>query len=152
VEVPQIVKQGRLVAEREGAQALRFADALGKAPSCDILLSAGALQYLEHSVPGLLELMPRKPRYILLNKLPISMADEVWTLQNYGPAISPMRLFNRESFIAYFTSAGYRLADSWTVENLDCMIPFHPERYIKTYTGFAFELVDQAVSQTKLAA
>ena len=50
------------VAEREGALNLTFIESLGDAPVCEILLSAGALQFVEHSIPELLESLPAKPR------------------------------------------------------------------------------------------
>lgn len=142
VEVPQIARQGRLVAQREQATALQFRESLAEAPACDVLISCGAMQYMPQSVPGLLEALPARPRLVVLNKLPVTPAADAWTLQNYGPAVAPMRLFNREAFLGYFTQAGYRLVDEWTVDNLDCLIPFHPERALKTFSGFVLERID----------
>jgi len=142
VEVPHIAQQGRLVAEREQAAGLHFEEDLANAPACDVLLSAGAMQYLELSVPEMLARLKVLPKYIVLNKLPVSDADEAWTLQNYGPGVAPMRLYNRSSLIGAFEQAGYRLVHSWAVENLDCLIPFHPDAYIGSFSGFALERVD----------
>ena len=38
--------------------------------------------------------------------------------------------------------AGYRLVDSWDVEDLDCLIPFHPERFLRFFSGYLFERID----------
>ena len=143
VEVPKIAQQGRVVAERENARALQFCHDLTETPPCDVFLCAGALQYLREPVEELLQRLKSRPRFIILNKLPITSAGESWTLQNYGPAVAPMRLFNRESFVAAFAAAGYRLVDRWDVENLDCLIPFYPERFVRTFTGFTFERIDE---------
>lgn len=139
VEVTKIAEQGTRIAQRENAAGLSFVDQLRNAGRCDILLSAGALQFMDPSIPGLLESLPQKPRYILLNKLPITHHEDCWTLQNYGPAVTPNRLFNEERFLRYFTDHGYRLRDRWSVQDLDCLIPFYPERFIKEFAGFVFE-------------
>lgn len=140
VEMPKIAEQGVAVARRQEASHLRFLHELAQVQHCDFLLAAGALQYMEHAIPGLLEALPAKPRYLLLNKLPITHQGSCWTLQNYGPAITPQQLFNESDFLAYFDRHGYRLRDRWAVDDLDCLIPFHPERFIKQFSGFLFEL------------
>jgi putative methyltransferase (TIGR04325 family) len=139
VEVTKIAEQGALIAQAEGAATLKFVDQVTAAGRCDVLLSAGALQFMPTSLPGLLESLPTAPRYILLNKLPITAGEDCWTLQNYGPAVTPHRLFNEDSFLQYFDTHGYRLRDRWAVQDLDCLIPFHPERFIKAFAGFVFE-------------
>src|SRR5256885_12079055 len=91
VELPHLVTVGTKVAQRQKAEQLEFATELGSAPRCDILFSAGALQYMEHSVPGLLEKMAALPKHILLNKVPLHRERRYWTLQNFGTAVSPYR-------------------------------------------------------------
>ena len=139
VEVTKMAEQGTEIAARERATGLKFVDQIAAAGPCDVLLSAGALQFVPTAIPGLLESMTHKPRYILLNKLPITPGPDCWTLQNYGPAVTPHRLFNEQSFLQYFAAHGYRLRDRWAVEDLDCLIPFHPERFIKQFAGFVLE-------------
>jgi putative methyltransferase (TIGR04325 family) len=140
VEVPKICRQGEVIARREGATELRFLSDRSQAPPCDLLLAAGALQYMQDAVPGLIEALPTKPRYLLLNKLPLTQQKGCWTLQNYGPAVTPQQLFNEGEFLAYFHRQGYRPRDRWVVDDLDCLIPFHPEHFIKHFSGFLFEL------------
>jgi putative methyltransferase (TIGR04325 family) len=139
LEVTKIAEQGAHIAQQEGAAALKFVDQIAAAGRCDVLLAAGALQYMPTSVASLLESLPDKPRHILLNKLPITTGEDCWTLQNYGPAVAPNRLFNERSFLQQFAAHGYQLRDRWAVRDLDCVIPFHPERFIKEFAGFVFE-------------
>jgi putative methyltransferase (TIGR04325 family) len=139
VEVSKIAAQGRGVAVRERADNLHFVDELAAVKRCDVLLSAGALQFMPQSLPGLLEGLPNPPRHIVLNKLPITTGPDCWTLQNYGPAVTPNRLFNEQQFLDYFSAHGYRLRERWDVQDLDIIIPFHPERFIKQFAGFVFE-------------
>jgi putative methyltransferase (TIGR04325 family) len=140
VEVPKICAQGRQIAQRENAANLNFVSELAEAGACDFLLSAGALQFMPHSIPGLIESLRVKPRFVLLNKLPVTPAGDCWTLQNYGPAVTPHRLFNEHLLLDYFEGHGYRVRDRWEVQDLDCLIPFHPERFIRLFSGFLFEL------------
>ena len=140
VEVPAIAAQGLQVALREKASDLTFLDSLAKLTHCDILLAAGTLQYMNLSSPGILESLPCKPRHVLLNKVPVAPQDDCWTLQNYGPAVTPLRLFNERKLLDYYADHGYRLRDRWVVQDLSCPIPFHPERFIKEFAGFHFEL------------
>jgi len=140
VEVPKICAQGERIARREQAVNLRFVSRAAQAGAADLLLSAGALQFMPESIPGLLESLPNVPRYLLLNKLPVTPGEDCWTLQNYGPAVTPNRLFNEGAFLDYFEKAGYRLRDRWAIEDLNCLIPFHPRRFIRHFSGFLFEL------------
>lgn len=140
VEVSKIAAEGVRIAQREQAVGLGFLEELKDVRACDILISCGALHYMPASIPGLLETLPVKPRHVILNKVPITPHEDFWTLQNYGPAVAPNRLYNERTFMEYFTAHGYRLRDRWTVQDLDCLIPFHPERYLKEFAGFVFEL------------
>jgi putative methyltransferase (TIGR04325 family) len=139
VEVPKIVAEGRRVAARESAAGLEFETESVAAPACDILLSAGALQYMKDSVPGLLELWATMPRHLILNKVPLTPKDAYWTLQNFGPSISPYRVYNEVDFLGYFEKYGYVLKDRWGVYELDCYIPFHPSRCLPHFAGLYFE-------------
>jgi putative methyltransferase (TIGR04325 family) len=143
VEVPHIAARGAEIAQRECAVGLTFTSQIANVRHCDILLVAGALQFMENSVPGLLESLPNKPRHLLLNKLPITPQEDCWTLQNYGPAVTPNRLFNEDMFLAYFASHGYRVRDRWAVQDIDCLIPFYPQRFIREFTGFLFEIEEK---------
>src|SRR5256885_5993659 len=126
VELPHPVDVGKTVAQRHKATQLEFVGDLSRTPPCNVLFSAGALQYMEQSVPGLLEKLPAHPPHILLNKVPLTDAAAYWTLQNFGTALSPYRVFNAKDFIGYFENAGYTLRDRWEVPELSCNIPFHP--------------------------
>lgn len=140
VEVPAIADEGARIAVRENAANLRFVSQLADAPAADIFLSAGAMHFMEESIPGLLERLHKKPRYLLLNKVPVADYESIWTLHNYGPALTPNRVFNDREFVGYFESHGYRLKDRWAVQDLHILIPFHPEKYLKEFSGFLFEL------------
>jgi putative methyltransferase (TIGR04325 family) len=139
VEVPKIATEGRRVAVREAALGLEFETAFDATPKCDVLLSSGALQYMERSVPGLLDLHAPKPSHVILDRIPLTTGKGYWTLQNFGHAISPYRIFNEEEFIGYFKNADYALKDRWAMTKPNCYIPFHPDKSVRQYTGLYFE-------------
>jgi putative methyltransferase (TIGR04325 family) len=138
VDLPAIIARGREVAAQGALAGLSFAETLAEAGPCDILLSAGALQYMEHSIPGLLAEMASKPRHVILNKVPLTSGTAYWSLQNQGPAVCPYRIYNATEFLAYFETEGYTVADRWRVAELNCDIPFHPRRSIHEQCGFLF--------------
>src|SRR5205823_10148376 len=112
---------------------------LASVPQGDILLAAGALQYMSESVPGLLEKLLYRPRHLLLNKVPLTQGAGYWTLNNFGPAVTPYRVYNEAAFMTYFQHAGYRIRDRWTNNDMSCDIPFHPERTVPEFTGLCLE-------------
>lgn len=140
VEVPKIAAEGRRVAAREAAVGLEFETAIDASSECDILLAAGALQTMEQSVPGLLEMRAAKPPHIILNKVPLASGEAYWTLLNFGPAVSPYRVYNEKEFIGYFENAGYTLMDRWAVAELECYVPFHPDKVVQEFAGFYFKM------------
>ena len=147
VEVPHMVEMGRRIAEREGSS-LIFSTEPRNALPADILLSAGALQYMKTSVPGFLEAFASRPKHLLLNKVPLTDKPSFWTLQNFGDAISPYQIFNEAAFLGYFKENGYILRDRWGVYEIDCFIPFHPDRCVPYFAGLYFERSEQSAPTT----
>nr|WP_321983640.1 TIGR04325 family methyltransferase [uncultured Lichenicoccus sp.] len=139
IEVPHIAEQGRRVALREQAGSLSFESDLKRACDCDILLAAGALQYMETAIPGVLEDLGSLPRHILVNKVALTQKPSFFTLHNYGPGITPYHIFNEAGFVSYFERHGYVIRDRWNVTDMACDIPFHPGHTVAEFSGFCFE-------------
>ncbi|MCU1239705.1 MAG: hypothetical protein JWO71_431 [Candidatus Acidoferrum typicum] len=139
VELPHLAAEGKKVALRENAAQLEFVTDLASTPACEILLCAGTLQYIEESVASVLAKLRALPRHILINKLPLTKAQEYWTLQNFGPAISPYQVFNEKEFLGSLQKAGYSLRDRWEVPELACDVPFHPRHCVPQFSGLYFE-------------
>ena len=104
VEVPSVVAMGRTLAAVRKAAALDFSEYLTESLSrarADVLISAGALQYMENASPAnLIERMTKRPSRVLLNKLPIYDGEDFITTQNLGNGcFAPVRVFNRGTFI-----------------------------------------------------
>lgn len=140
VEVPAVAERGRQLAEARGAKGLTFGSRIEDAGACDLLFSAGCLQYTDLEIGDLLAALPALPRYVLINKLPLAAGKEFWTLQNLGNSVSPYRVYNEGEFLAAFAKRGYRLRDRWPVQELKLEIPFHPELYLREKAGLLLEL------------
>jgi putative methyltransferase (TIGR04325 family) len=136
-DVPAVLDLGRQIAEQEEAPGLSFTESLDCLGAADILLSAGAMQFVEMPFTTLQSLGPL-PRHVLLNKLPVYDQPSAVTLQNIGPAICPYHLFNRAEFIRTFETPGYELIDTWQNPGLGCFVPFYPDHSIGAFTGFYF--------------
>ena len=136
-DVPAVVKLGREIAEREGADALRFTADIAGIADADVLLASGVLQFIDDPFSGLREL-PQLPRHLIVNKLPVYELPSAVTLHNMGTAFCPYRLFNRTEFVQVIETLGYRLVDEWQSPGVGCQIPFYPEHSIGNYSGFYF--------------
>ena len=56
-------------------------------------------------------------------------------LQNAGVSFVPLTIWNRDSFLRPLIDMGYELIDEWSIPELPCSIPFHPERSFPALTG-----------------
>jgi putative methyltransferase (TIGR04325 family) len=80
------------------------------------------------------------PRFILLNLLPVVEGPGFVTLQNIGPAFCPYAIWSRGELVDRLRQLGYALVDSWENAEKACTIPFHPDRSVRGYSGFLFDL------------
>ncbi len=135
-DVPAVTAAGRELAASRGRKELSFTNSPADADGFDVLIAAGALQYVES--PLLAESISRlrdKPAHLLLNKLPLTDGEPFVTLQNAGPSFVPQYVFSRSAFIRSLTDVGYELVDSWEDCVHSCRIPFHSDRDVPRYSG-----------------
>jgi len=139
MDVPAVNAAGeRWAKEHDPAGRLHFAGEVAKASGVDVLFAAGSLQYLRYSLVEALQAMERRPRFLLLNSVPVHMRESYFTVQNIGTACCPYRVTAEREFLGGLSSLGYELQDRWENPQRSCMIPFHPERSLDRYFGFAF--------------
>lgn len=152
MDTPAVARFGAGMVTSGALKGVSFVDSLAEAGPCDVLLSAGALQYMPDGVGMLDDALSKQPRVVILNKLPLSDAADFWTLQNIGPSVCPYRIWRRDDFISAVTAHGYVLADAWAVSELSCDIPFHPELCVPEFSGLVFLRSDALASsgQTEL--
>jgi putative methyltransferase (TIGR04325 family) len=138
-EIPEVVKAGTQLASKGDNPGLAFTEHFSDVEGSEILLTCGALQYIEPSLAEMLGQLKIKPQHISINRVPFYDGEEFITLQNIGYAICPYKIQNRSMFIESLTDIGYTLIDSWKWDRT-CHIPFHPDRFIPSYCGFYFRL------------
>lgn len=140
IEVAAMAEAGRKRAEREQSAGLSFGTSLAEVARCDILHSSGALQFMPEPIPGLLEQLRSRPRWVIVNKIMLTSGPRYWTLHNFGTGISPYEIFNEQTFLDYFAAHGYVVRDRWGAPDVVLPIPFHPEKSVSSATGFCFEV------------
>ena len=134
-DVPAVVEKGRELARTRGAERLEFTTRQEECDGAEVLHASGSLQYLEAPLEALLDRLARPPGHLFLNKLPLHDGPAFVTLQHTVHAYSPYRVFNREQFIAGFTTRGYELVDSWDDRERSCVVPYFPGHAVGRYTG-----------------
>lgn len=140
LDMPAVMAVGRKWADQhDAARRLAFAQAAEQAGGCDLLLSSGALQYLDYTLPELLQKLDTKPRHVLVNLTPMHASRSFFTLQNLSIAICPYRVMAVDEFISGMQAQGYRVRDHWQSPERDLRVPFEPDCTVDSYHGFCFE-------------
>jgi len=139
-DVPEVVRAGRTLAKERGASALEFTTEFRDAEQSEVLFSSGTLQYLEHDFASMLSRLNRRPAHLLINRVPLSNLPTWFTVQDYGPALSPYRIENRAAFIASLERLGYSLVDSWQCYESVCRVLLRPKYRVRSYTGMYLKL------------
>jgi putative methyltransferase (TIGR04325 family) len=111
-DVPAVVEEGAARAAAEGETALHFTTEFADASGADVLLVAGALQYIEPPLDTLVGALAEPPKYVILNKLPTTAREHI-TLQNIGVAYCPYRIAARGSLPGLLAAVGYDQVDEW---------------------------------------
>jgi putative methyltransferase (TIGR04325 family) len=138
-DVPAIVRHGEAMALEQGAQGLAFTSELHDGRDADVLLSAGALQYVDMKMSDVIAGMGHRPAHIIVNKLPIYEGPTFVTVQSTGRAFHPYRIFNRAEFVEDVLALGYRVVDDWSNREQTCRIPLTRDRSVDAYSGYCFE-------------
>ncbi len=139
-DVPAVVRVGREAALRRYATQLAFTTEFGLAGGFEILLTAGALQYVEQELAQLLSSLSNKPRHLLINRVPLSDRPTCFTVQDIGPVCCPYRIANRAEFLRSLHRLGYTVVASWLCPERKCRILFHPSRRVDAYSGLYLRL------------
>lgn len=137
-EVPEIAIVGTKLASQRKIDNLYFTSDLKDVDGQDIFIGSGSIQYVE-SLSQILSIS-RKPRHLLINRLPLYNGDKFVTLQNGGKVFYPQYVFNKNSFIQELESIGYELIDIWGNSGDSCIIPFHLDKAVNRYSGLYFRL------------
>jgi putative methyltransferase (TIGR04325 family) len=138
LDVPSIMAAGELLARERGATQLRFATGgLADQAGADIILAAGALQYLEADLGAIIGAFRHRPRHVLINVTPVYDGPAFVTIQNVSTVFCPYRVFNRQELITSMNAQGYDLVDCWAKPRR-FRVPGHPDKAFDHYSGFYF--------------
>jgi len=139
-DLDKVVQTGRLIATRlDPTGKLRFVHVPEAADGCDVLISTGALQYLEYSLPELLNRLIAPPRHVLFNLTPLHPTKSFFTLQNLGVAVCPYRVQSDAALVQQMAELGYQVRDRWELSERSLRIPFEPDYEVSAYHGIYFE-------------
>jgi len=139
-DLPHVMAAGkRLAGERDKARALRFCATPAEADGCDLLISSGALQYLDYRLTDLIDRLERPPAHVLFNLTPLHPQRSYFTLQNLGIAVCPYRVESEVGLVADMAARGYHVRDHWIVDDRYLRIPFQPGYEVDSYAGYYFE-------------
>lgn len=138
-DLPAMARAGRAHALlHDPEQRLAFCDRPEEADGCDVLFTSGALQYLDYTLPELLQRLERAPSHVLVNLTPMHPDRSYFTLQNIRIAICPYRVTAVPEFIAGMEALGYALVDHWQSLERSFRIPFRHGHDVDSYHGFYF--------------
>jgi putative methyltransferase (TIGR04325 family) len=142
-DLPEIIRKGEQLARRRNAYSLAFTQDLRGAEGCDIFHAAGSLQCVDVDLSTIVGRLQKKPRHVLINRLPAYDGASYYTIQDIGPVMIPYRVFNKRETIRTMEDSGYELIDSWEIREASCgsgVVPFHPARSFEGYCGWYFVL------------
>lgn len=138
LDVPSVMQAGETLARERGQQNLHFAHGgLDAIKGADILMTVGALQYLEANLASTIRNFQQQPKHVIINVTPVYDGPPFITLQNLGSVFCPYRIFNRQELVSSIEAMGYQLIDSWAKPRL-LRIPGHPDKTLDHYSGFYF--------------
>jgi putative methyltransferase (TIGR04325 family) len=140
-DVPAVMEAGRSLArERDTWKQLDFVDAAEAAADADVLFTSGCIQYLEETLAERIAKLPRRPRWVIVNLLPLHATQAYWTVQSTGKAFCPYRIQKTDVFLGELAKLGYRQLDLWENAEKRCTIAFAPQRSLDRYYGVALRL------------
>jgi putative methyltransferase (TIGR04325 family) len=138
-DLPENVSRGRTLASSRNAPNLQFTDDLRQAGGVDLFIASGSLHYFDTSLPELIENIEQRPKYILINRTPLTEGQDFAIVQDAGHLRVACMLYNRSKLIADFMRLGYGVLGEWKVAELGVPVPDRPSSSVGAYTGLWLE-------------
>jgi len=137
VDRPAALARGRALQARRDAPHLAFTDDPTAVPA-DVLFSADGLAFDEAPLAARLTSLPRAPRLVVINRLPLVDGPTRVALVMVDGAAAPCWLFNRAELIAAVTQLGYQLQDEWLCPDRALRRPQDARYDVPAFTGLCF--------------
>jgi putative methyltransferase (TIGR04325 family) len=144
----EILHIGRQLAKERDEKRLSFTGDLQAADGAEILLASGSLHYFESSITEILRNLSARPKYVLINRTPLTTSQPVATVQDAGDFLVGCRLIDRTNLLTGMADLGYILVDSWDVPELSIKIPAYPDLSVQSYSGLFFRAGPAATFNT----
>jgi putative methyltransferase (TIGR04325 family) len=136
-DLPEIVRAGETLAQERDSP-LSFTTQFEVADGTDILLASGAIQYIPKPFAQSLAELRKKPKHILINRLPLYDGSSFVTLDPVGQALCAYQVFNRQQFVDSICGLGYDLKDWWSNPDWSCNIRWHARHSFSAHSGLYF--------------
>lgn len=107
----------------------------------DLLFVSGALHYFEDPV-RLVATARRKPRFILINRTPLTERESYVAVQDVGDWMVPCVIHNRPGLYRDLQVLGYALRDEWSVPEFRLQVAGSAALSVPEYAGFFMALCD----------
>jgi putative methyltransferase (TIGR04325 family) len=141
-DVAAVVEEGTRRVTEKGIERLSFTTDFSHASGVDVLHAAGSLQYEQRHLTDMLQTLPQKPRYVIINRTPTIPDSEMVTLQNIGPAFCPYRIDAKSRLPDGLRKLGYEQMATW--ENIEgigrTFVPYSDRARKVTWVGYCFRL------------
>lgn len=139
-DVAENVELGSQIAAEAGEHRLNFTTSLREGEGADVFIATGAAHYFEKQLGDILAEFQHKPRYVLVNRTPLTDGPPFATVQDAGRYRVACILHHHAEFIRRFELAGYELVDEWRAVERSLLIPAYPDRSVGAYSGMFFRL------------
>ncbi|BEU21807.1 methyltransferase, TIGR04325 family [Paraburkholderia sp. 22B1P] len=140
-DLPETISYGKDLADSRNIKNLQFTDDLRQADDVDLFIASGSLQYFDKSLPDLLKSIDRRPKYVLINRVPMTEDQDFAVVQDAGHIRVACMLYNRSKLIADFERLGYRVLGEWQATELRLTVLDRPSSSVWAYTGLWLEHV-----------
>ncbi len=138
LDLPKVIAAGRQLAVHRSATALHFTEQFADADGADLLIVSGAMHYLDRPLSEMISDLNRWPRYVLINRTPLTAGTAFATVQDAGDFRVACTVSNRSEILLRFAHLGYELVGDWDAAELSIPLPLHPARTVHSYSGLLF--------------
>jgi putative methyltransferase (TIGR04325 family) len=135
LDLPDVIDAGEKLAAERGVSHLAFVSSWEEASGADVLIASGSLHYFEVPLPQMLAKLPILPKYILINRTPLTEGATVSVVQDGGAYRVACMLYNRFDLIRELERLDYLLMDQWDAAELSIDVPGFPEHSVRAYSG-----------------
>ncbi|MEM5367321.1 methyltransferase, TIGR04325 family [Paraburkholderia azotifigens] len=142
-DLPENNSRGQTLASERKVANLQFTDNIREAGAVDLFIASGSLHYFDKPLPNLLEGLDQLPRYILINRTPLTEGREFAVVQDARHIRVASMIYNRSRMIADFERLGYAVLGEWQAPELRLPVADRPSADLCAFSGLWLEHVNR---------